>query len=292
MKYTYNLQVPGSWSELTQDQLIFLLRLVAADVDQDSVIFRCLLRFSGLRFESGDREGCVSLFSFRPPATQGLSGRLRLRCRQVVSISDQALTGWMSLLDKFRTVPDFPVRPEFSLRDGLPLWRRLRRRVPALDAMFTKVPFALFLAAEAHYRQALSSLKAPMVMHSVMSSEPLSRLVGVLYPGYGSRHVSGVMRIAAVYWMAGLKAALVRLYPDLYSPSGEDGSKSQSLWNPAGNNQGLEIKRSTEAMVRALTQGDPLRREAILALDTHTALAELDAIARENARLNSMAATN
>ncbi|MDE7159365.1 MAG: hypothetical protein K2O24_00770 [Muribaculaceae bacterium] len=277
---TVSLRVPSSWREVSQHQLSFILRLMEADIGMEDLVCRCLIRFSGLRLEGRSPERDMFLFSVRHG-----------RRRRLVEISGQALAAWMQLLDWVRSLPDFPVRPDIARWGGF--CGLFRRKARALDAMFNRVPFAVFLSAEALYRRVMERFSKSDSPLDAVKDPVLGRLASLLYPGLPENRVPRVIRLASIYWMAGLKSALMRLYPDLYSSANAGKEREpQNLWNPAGDTGARAIRLSTESMVRALTRGDPLRREAVLALDTHAALNELDAIARENARLSSMSSGN
>ena len=93
----------------------------------------------------------------------------------------------------------------------------------------------------------------------------LDDLSDILFEGITTH--SDYSRTAAALWWAGLKNHLSRLFSNLYRPA-------------VGESDG-DLLGAMLAQVRALTGGDVTKEEAVLNVDTWTALAELDAKVKE-----------
>ena len=129
----------------------------------------------------------------------------------------------------------------------------------ALNAEFHSVKFGVFLQAE-NLWQRLCATEDKGDKLSLLDD-----LSDILFEGITTH--SDYSRTAAALWWAGLKNHLSRLFSNLYRPA-------------AGEADG-DLLGAMLAQVRALTGGDVTKEEAVLNVDTWTALAELDAKAKE-----------
>lgn len=88
-------------------------------------------------------------------------------------------------------------------------------------------------------------------------------------------------RINIFYWFASLKDSLSRKYSDFFQPiSAATGGNLLGSSAPS-------VEDAMNAQIRALTKGDVTKEAEVLALDTHRALTELNAQAREYKELNA-----
>ena len=164
----------------------------------------------------------------------------------------QAASASLDFLDSF---PPEPIR----------LSRIGRHR--ALPADFEGVPFEKFLYADNLYAGFLHT----------KSENLLLQMAQVLYD---CEHIkpSQAQLVGVFYWFASLKQYFAMLFPHFFQPmSSENGG------NLLGGSSNLyaQLRDSTNAQIRALTGGDVTKEEAIKKMDTHRALTELDAKARE-----------
>lgn len=150
--------------------------------------------------------------------------------------------------------PSIPQRPEH--------WGG----VQAVNAEMHGVPFGQYLQIENYLQQYLQQ-PDDRLLH------PMARL---LYPGIKPAKMKAkVFRYLIAHWLTGLKMLFSSLYPDLY--------------RPAPTVDGLpDLREAMLAQIRALTSGDVTKEERVLNVDTWTALAELDAKAREARELEKM----
>lgn len=128
----------------------------------------------------------------------------------------------------------------------------------APDAELHGVPFGTYLQADATFARLLTTRDEA---HAV-------ELIRLLY----GADVSGAERRAEyifmmTQWWTGLKTYLSRTFLHIF--------------RPVDGKEGTDVRETTLAQIRALTDGDVTKEEAVLNVDTWTALAELDAKARE-----------
>lgn len=145
---------------------------------------------------------------------------------------------------------------------------------PAPDAELHGVPFGTYLQADAAFARFLLT----------RSDEHALQLIRLLY---GADVAESPRRAEYIYmatqWWTGLKTYLARLFRHIFRPA----SKETDEGLPAQPDE-EEIRDLTLAQIRALTDGDVTKEEAVLNVDTWSALAELDAKAREAAELRRL----
>lgn len=171
-----------------------------------------------------------------------------------VRVSRSELAIAAEALDWLDTYPISPIRPK---KIG---------QAQAVDAFLYGVAFADFLALENLYQGFLFSKE----------KEALEEMAETLYPGLAEvdkRRES--THVAVIIWWSALKQTLSSTYTDLFAPSGN----STEQLSPA---------KVMNAMIRALTGGDIVKEEKVLAIDTHRALIELNEKAREAKEFNEL----
>lgn len=145
---------------------------------------------------------------------------------------------------------------------------------PAPDAELHGVPFGTYLQADAAFARFLLT----------RSDAHALQLIQLLY---GADVAESPRRAEYIYmatqWWTGLKTYLARLFRHIFRPAAKEGDDGL----PAQPDE-QEIRDLTIAQIRALTDGDVTKEEAVLNVDTWTALAELDAKAREAAELRRL----
>lgn len=160
-------------------------------------------------------------------------------------------------LDWLMQLPPYPVR-----------LRKLHPRKP-LPADFAGVPFETFVICDNLYQGYL------MTQNDLL----LDQLAAVLYRG--SMKLSDVERVSVFYWFASLKDMLSHKFPDFFQPVADS---STNLLGPTH----ASVEAAMNAQIRALTKGDITKEKEVLSLDTHRALTELDAQAREYKEMKSV----
>ena len=138
----------------------------------------------------------------------------------------------------------------------------------AKDAELHGVPFAHYLQIENYMQQYLRTKDATL----------LTPVLALLYEGnLQEQDIDDTARYMVLHWYNGLKPFLAQTFSDLFRPA-------------AGGEEGEEpdLRELMLAQIRALTGGDVTKEEQVLNVDTWTALAELNAKAREAKEVNKM----
>lgn len=138
---------------------------------------------------------------------------------------------------------------------------------------FSEVPFEKFIICDNLYQGYLAT----------QSDDLLAGLASILYQSSTPISLSPAERISAFYWFASVKGYFARRFNHFFQPSAQSDNLLGSNTQPTG----AQIQQSVDAMIRALTKGDITKEREILSLDTHRALTELDAQAREYQEFNS-----
>lgn len=142
-------------------------------------------------------------------------------------------------------------------------------RQHALPADFSEVPFETFIICDNLYQGYLQTQDDAL----------LDQLGTTLYGK--SMTFKSYERINIFYWFASLKDSLSRKYSDFFQPiSAATGGNLLGSSAPS-------VEDAMNAQIRALTKGDVTKEAEVLALDTHRALTELNAQAREYKELNA-----
>ena len=156
-------------------------------------------------------------------------------------------------LDWLGSIPTVPVRLSKINRQH------------ALPADSSEVPFETFIICDNLYQCNLQT-----------QNEDLFDQLGATL--YGK---SMAFKPYIFYWFAALKDTFSRKFPDFFQPiSAATGGNLLGSSAPS-------VEDAMNAQIRALTKGDVTKEKEVLALDTHRALTELNAQAREYKELNA-----
>ena len=146
-------------------------------------------------------------------------------------------------------------------------------RQHALPADFSEVPFETFIICDNLYQGYLQT----------QNDELLDQLGATLYGK--SMTFKPYERINIFYWFAALKDTFSRKFPDFFQPI--NAATGGNLLGSSASS----VEDAVNAQIRALTKGDVTKEAEVLALDTHRALTELNAQAREYEELNAKTAS-
>lgn len=147
-------------------------------------------------------------------------------------------------------------------------------RQQALSADFEGVPFETYIICDNLYQGYLAT----------QDDNLLDELGATLYGK--SMTFKPSERINIFYWFTSLKETLSKKYSDFFQPlAGVDDGNLLGSSAPS-------VEDAMNAQIRALTKGDITKEAEVLALDTHRALTELNAQAREYKELNAKISTN
>ena len=139
---------------------------------------------------------------------------------------------------------------------------------------FSEVAFEKFIICDNLYQGYLATQRDDL----------LDQLASILYNHNLSPHnLSPAHRVSIFYWFASVKDLFARLYPNFFQTA----SQPDNLLGGSRLPSGAQIQQAVNAMIRALTKGDITKEREILALDTHRALTELDAQAKEYKEFNA-----
>ena len=164
-------------------------------------------------------------------------------------------------LDWLGSIPTVPVRISKINRQH------------ALPADFSEVPFETFIICDNLYQGYLTTQDDTL----------LDQLGATLYGK--SMTFKPYERINIFYWFAALKDTFSRKFPDFFQPV--DAATGGNLLGSSA----ASVEDAMNAQIRALTKGDVTKEAEVLALDTHRALTELNAQAREYKELNAKTAS-
>lgn len=137
---------------------------------------------------------------------------------------------------------------------------------------FVDVAFEKFIICDNLYQGYLATRRDDL----------LAQLASILYDCANIR-LTPAEAISVFYWFASVKDHFARLFPNFF----QSASQPDNLLGGDRLPTGAQIQQSVNAMIRALTKGDITKEREILALDTHRALTELDAQAKEYREINS-----
>ena len=162
--------------------------------------------------------------------------------------------------------------PHLSWLDSIPSQPvRLSKinRQKALPADFSEVPFETFIICDNLYQGYLSTQDDAL----------LDQLGATLYGK--AIAFKPHERISIFYWFAALKESLSKKYSEFFQPINDAATGGNLLGSS------VSVEDAMNAQIRALTKGDVTKESEVLALDTHRALTELNAQAREYKELNA-----
>lgn len=188
---------------------------------------------------------------------QGSGSYLLKKGKLLFEVTPVTLAELLPHLDWLGSLPTVPVRIS-----------KINRQ-QALPADFEGVPFEAYIICDNLYQGYLST----------QNDELLDQLGATLYGK--SMAFKPAERISIFYWFASLKETLSKKYSDFFQPlAGADNGNLLGSSAPS-------VEDAMNAQIRALTKGDITKEAEVLALDTHRALTELNAQAREYKELNA-----
>lgn len=250
-----SLTVPSSWSELSQDQLAYLLDIIVrvqnanqagkfSSIDDYSaqtrtaVATHCLFHWTGLEVVTPYDDNYLLKYG-----------------DDTFVISAQRLAEALAALDWIKDVPSEPIRLD-RINDA-----------EAVNADISGLPFEDYLACENLWQGYLAT----------HDNARLRDMAEILYRREGI-NPSESQLLGVFYWWASVKSMLSSLFPHFLRPTEAADGESVPDYDT--------LRRNVDAQIRALTKGDVTKETQILALDTWRALTELDAQAREYEELN------
>ena len=245
----FSLSLPKSWSELSDQQLLFFFRQVARDLPMNEVLALCVCKWAEIVVLCHtDKHACLV--------------KDRKSKRQVV-LADWQVTFAARQLAFLESFAPMPVR--IAVIGG----------ASAVAADLQAVPFEDYLACENYYQGFLHT----------QSMECLAEMAHLLYPKLSGKVCLEKAELLSVfYWFASVKAYFSHLFPNFFAAVPE---ADRNLPGNAPKDIGEELRQAMNAQIRALTGGDITKEAAILQMDCWRALTELDAKAQEAQELRN-----
>lgn len=253
---TLNLTAPTSWAELTQEQLVYLLKVISV-VNRSSLghTFRSREDFSA-QVAAQVAVRCLFYWNDVRVVTPYADGWLLAHEGAEFLVSPGDLAAAASMLSWMSSLPEVPIR--LDTIDGADA---------VSDDIDDDLSFDDYLACEACWQ----------VWQTSQSDSLLRSMAAILYRKEDIR-LKDYELLSIFYWWAGLKAMLSRRFPNFLQTSPVEADVSQV--------DKMVLRRSMDSQIRALTKGDITKESTILSLPAVRALTELDALAREYEELN------
>lgn len=247
----FDVKLPSSWSQLSQKQLRIVYSYLSSDVLST---FQCKLllafKFGGIKFYGMHKND----------ALVRVNGVLMyLDAEETLSLAHS--------LDFIDEDPEFPIR----------LYELKGRK--AVHPLLRELSFAKWLAMENLYFGFLETRDVSLLNEVLTFLYPKSGTFIRFIKTFNSRKLN-YCHINAIQWLKSFKRFLTRRYPEIY----KNIRQNDASVAPAMSQQSMI--ESMNAQIRALTKGDITKKEAVLSMDLHSALTELNALALEARKLN------
>lgn len=177
---SFNVALPTSWQELTQEQLLAVFRLMSYGESGPALMTQAFLIFSGLEPEGEDI--------------------YRNRAGFIFKIGVNQITAAALQLEYLTTVPRAAVRLDHAL-DGTPC---------KTGANMEDATFGEFLNADGLFLQYLNNPGA--------NADLIAEIAKLLYPCITEKAAaSPLMNANIIVWLTGLKHQLTGMYPYLFA---------------------------------------------------------------------------
>lgn len=241
-----NLHVPHSWSELTQDQLHYVLYLLTQGWGEWQMRTYLFARFAGIKVLNEKKDGWLC----ETELADGKTLRFFLQLWQV-----------QSFCEAFDYV--FDGMGADNRLDHIGLFK-------AVDVELHGVAFANYLTADNYFQSFLESDKSDLA--------PLKAMACCLYlDGNGNEpdniDCTDAELMGVFLWFMFVKQNFSTSFPHLFKSASDSG-------------ESYDRREATDAQIRALTGGDITKEQLIREADVWRALTELDAKAREAEELD------
>lgn len=177
---SFNVKLPTSWEELTQEQLLAVFRLMAYGESGHALMTQAFLIFAGLEPEGEDIYRNYAGFLFKIGVNQITAAALHL--------------------EYLTTPPTAAVRLDYA-EDGTPC---------KTGADFEDATFGEFLHTDGLFLMYLNNPGA--------NADRLAEIAIMLYPDItDAAAASPLMNANIIIWLSGLKKQLAGMYPHLFS---------------------------------------------------------------------------
>lgn len=249
----FNFKAPSTWAELSEEQLRYVLSVMS--IHHDHIVIKCYLlaRFCGLTVHKYTRTGWKCSVKCDESGENGDAkiGKVRER---VLYISAAEI---LSLLKNFDFIDKFT--------DFRPLQRASDVLLTAVDSMLHDVSFYDYLNIEKNYQLFMLN----------QEDKFLSKMAHLMYrTADGSAdetaHFEPYELLGVFMWFSNVKEYFAANFTHFFKPAREGGELRR-----------VDILPAMQAQIRALTDGDVTKQQAVYNTDCWAALTELDNKARE-----------
>lgn len=251
----FNFHAPTSWQKITQAQLRYVLSVLATF--QDHTVVKCYLltRFCGIRVHKHTRTGwkcsCLCQTDDVRPSRNAQSHKVRPRVRrEVLYLQDGEI---LDLLKNFDFIDDFTEFYPLQTIQGHDACDRLLRDITFFDYLMIEKNYQLFMIHQQdRFLQQMGKLLYRMEStDNTVRFEPYELL-------------------CVFMWFSCVKGYMAANFPHFFRPAKTGGELKHEDLMPA-----------IMAQVRALTDGDVTKLQAVYDTLCWDALTELDNKARE-----------
>lgn len=249
----FNFKAPSSWAELSEEQLRYVLSVMS--IHHDHIVIKCYLlaRFCGLTVHKYTRTGwkCSVKCDENDENGDSKTGKV---CERVLYISAAEI---LSLLKNFDFIDKFT--------DFRPLQRASDVLLTAVDSMLHDVSFYDYLNIEKNYQLFMLN----------QEDKFLQKMAHLMYrtedgSADETAHFEPYELLGVFIWFSSVKEYFAANFPHFFKPAKEGGELRR-----------VDILPAMQAQIRALTDGDVTKQQAVYNTDCWAALTELDNKARE-----------
>lgn len=253
----FNFRAPASWQELTQPQLRYVLSVLATF--QDHTVVKCYLltRFCGIKVHKHTRTGwkcsCLCQTGEPRPSRNQKSNKRRIQTsREVLYLADAEI---LDLLKNFDFIDDFAEYYPLETIQGLQACGRQLRDITFLDYLSCEKYYQLFMI---HQRDEFLQ-KLGWLLYRTEDGKPDETV-----------HFEPYELLNVFMWFSCAKGYLAANFPHFFKPA-----------KGGGEMRHQDIMPAIQAQIRALTDGDVTKLQAVYDTACWDAITELDNKARE-----------
>lgn len=249
----FNFKAPSSWAELSEEQLRYVLSVMS--IHHDHIVIKCYLlaRFCGLTVHKYTRTGWKCSVKCGESDENGdtKTGKVRERVLYISAAEILSLLKNFDFIDKFTNF-----RPLQRASDVL---------LTAVDSMLHDVSFYDYLNIEKNYQLFMLN----------QEDKFLQKMAHLLYrtedgSADETAHFEPYELLGVFIWFSSVKEYFAANFPHFFKPAREGGELRR-----------VDILPAMQAQIRALTDGDVTKQQAVYNADCWAALTELDNKARE-----------